>query len=96
MNVEWEQAGAITNAKKRGVTFEEVRTVVYDRLAAPFDHPDHSRGERRFITMEYSARGRRIRTSNFSRPLGTPALSCSFLSRRATPLRISFRLFPVL
>jgi len=30
MKVEWEQAKAITNAKKHGVTFEEALTVFYD------------------------------------------------------------------
>jgi len=58
MKVEWEQAKAITNAKKHGVTFEEALTVFYDPLAATFDDPDHSRGERRFITMGYSVGGR--------------------------------------
>lgn len=58
MRVEWRREKAIANERKHGISFEEALTVLYDPLAATFDDPDHSRGERRFITMGYSVRGR--------------------------------------
>ena len=58
MRVEWRREKAIANEKKHGVSLEEAVTVLYDPLAATFDDPDHSRGERRFVTMGYSSRGR--------------------------------------
>ena len=58
MRVEWRREKAIANERKHGIPFEEALTVLYDPLAATFDDPDHSRGERRFITMGYSVRGR--------------------------------------
>ena len=58
MKVEWRREKEIANEEKHGISFEEAVTVFYDPLAATFDDPDHSVGERRFITMGYSARGR--------------------------------------
>jgi hypothetical protein len=58
MRVEWRREKAAANEKKHGVSFEEALTVFHDPLAATFDDPDHSRGERRFITIGYSSRGR--------------------------------------
>ena len=58
MRFEWRSEKAAENLKKHGVSFEEAVTVFYDPLAATFDDPDHSLGERRFITVGYSSRGR--------------------------------------
>jgi hypothetical protein len=58
MKVEWRREKATENEKKHGIAFEEALTVFYDPLAATFDDPDHSEGERRFVTIGYSVRGR--------------------------------------
>jgi hypothetical protein len=58
MRFEWDPAKAVENLKKHRVTFDEAVTVFYDPLAATFDDPDHSEGERRLITVGYSARSR--------------------------------------
>lgn len=58
MEFEWDPAKATRNAKKHRVSFDEAVTVFYDPLAATFDDPHHSVGERRFITIGYSSRGR--------------------------------------
>ena len=58
MEFEWDRAKAEQNLKKHGVAFDEGVTVFYDPLAATFDDPDHSSGERRLITIGYSSQGR--------------------------------------
>ena len=58
MRFEWERKKATSNERKHGVSFDEAVTLFYDPLAATFDDPDHSRGERRFISVGHSARGR--------------------------------------
>ena len=58
MQFEWDRTKAARNAKRHRVSFEEAVTVFYDPLAATFDDPDHSRGERRLITVGQSARDR--------------------------------------
>jgi uncharacterized DUF497 family protein len=58
MQFEWDRTKAARNAKRHRVSFDEAVTVFYDPLAATFDDPDHSRGERRLITVGQSARDR--------------------------------------
>lgn len=58
MQFEWDHAKAERNVKKHHVSFDEAVSVFYDPLAAMFPDPDHSVGERRFITVGYSSRKR--------------------------------------
>jgi uncharacterized DUF497 family protein len=58
MRFEWDGNKAAKNRTRRNVSFDEAVTVFYDPLAATFDDPDHSKGERRLITVGYSSRGR--------------------------------------
>ena len=60
MQFEWDRAKAERNLKKHRVSFDEAVTLFYDPLAATFDDPDHSVGERRLITVGRSSRGRLI------------------------------------
>jgi uncharacterized DUF497 family protein len=58
MRIEWDAKKAKGNSKKHGISFEEAVSVFHDPLAATFDDPDHSFGERRLITVGFSSRGR--------------------------------------
>lgn len=58
MQFEWDAAKARINLRKHGVSFEEASTVFYDELSATGEDPDHSVGERRFITFGLSSQGR--------------------------------------
>lgn len=58
MKFEWDRAKAENNRRKHRVSFDEAVTVFYDPLTATFDDPDHSIGERRFITIGYSSHDR--------------------------------------
>ena len=58
MEFEWDRQKAEQNRKKHRVSFDDAVTVFYDPFAATFDDPDHSGGERRFITIGYSSHDR--------------------------------------
>ena len=58
MRFEWDRDKASSNLRKHRVSFDEAVTVFYDPLAATFEDPDHSKGERRSITVGDSARSR--------------------------------------
>ena len=58
MQFEWDRAKAESNVRKHRVSFDEAVTVFYNPLAATFDDPGHTVGERRLITVGHSSRGR--------------------------------------
>ena len=58
MRFEWDGDKAEANLRKHRISFDEAMTVFLDPLAASFDDPDHSTGERRFITVGYSSKHR--------------------------------------
>ena len=67
MIYEWDADKATANERKHGVTFEEAQTVFLDPLAETFDDPDHSAGERRFITIGTSRRQRLLFVAHVDR-----------------------------
>jgi uncharacterized DUF497 family protein len=58
MKFSWDPEKAATNVKKHGVSFEEASTVFRDALSATGFDPDHSVGERRFVTFGNSRHNR--------------------------------------
>lgn len=67
MQFEWDREKAKRNHRKHGVSFDEATTVFYDALSATFDDPNHSVGERRFITVGHSADGKLLVVSHTER-----------------------------
>jgi uncharacterized protein len=67
MQFEWDRKKANRNYKEHGVSFEEAVTAFYDPLSATFDDPDHSIGERRYITVGFSSRDRLLVVSHLER-----------------------------
>lgn len=72
LKFEWDDAKADSNEQKHGVSFEEAASVFGDPLALTFSDPDHSVGERRWLTfgvtctdrilvVAHAERGRAIR-----------------------------------
>ena len=55
---EWDPAKATENATKHGVDFAEAMTVFGDLLEVVITDPDHSVGERRFLSMGMSSAAR--------------------------------------
>ena len=58
MEFEWDQKKAESNLKKHGISFQEAASVLGDALSITYPDPDHSMGERRFITVGTSRFGR--------------------------------------
>ncbi len=70
---EWDDAKALTNARKHGVTFDEARRVFADPLAVEIEDARHEYGEERWIrvgrvgrhllvvAVAYTERGQRVR-----------------------------------
>lgn len=51
MNFAWDTKKAAANLRKHVVAFEEAATIFRDALSVSGADPDHSVGERRFITF---------------------------------------------
>ena len=81
MQFEWDPQKAKGNLRKHRMSFDEAVTVFYDPLSATLDDPDHSVGEKRFLTVGYSARGRLLVVSHTERGNAVRIIS----ARLATP-----------
>lgn len=51
---EWDENKNRINKTKHGISFEEARSVFYDKNAIVFDDPDHSYEEDRFLMLGMS------------------------------------------
>ena len=60
MNIifEWDEAKAVVNSHKHGVSFEEATTVFADSLSITVSDPLHSQEESRYIDIGRSFEGR--------------------------------------
>lgn len=58
MRFEWDRAKAEANRRKHRVSFDEAASIFFDLLSVTIADPDHSTGERRFLTMGSSSKGR--------------------------------------
>lgn len=56
MIFEWDPEKAAANVEKHGVSFHEAATIFGDPLSTTFPDPEHSEGERRFVTIGASPR----------------------------------------
>ncbi len=57
MKFEWDSKKAEINLRKHQVAFEEAASIFGDPLAITFRDPDHSVGERRYLTFGISQSG---------------------------------------
>jgi uncharacterized DUF497 family protein len=77
----WDPGKATTNAEKHGVDFREAGTVFDDPLSATFPDRDHSKSERRYLTIGMSAHGRLLVVAHAEDDDKVRVIS----ARRATP-----------
>jgi hypothetical protein len=82
MQFEWDSEKARLNYRKHKVPFEEAVTVFYDPLAATFEDPNHSIGERRLITVGFSAGGRLLVISHAERGKALRIISARLATAR--------------
>lgn len=64
MRFTWDARKAAANVRKHGVSFEEASTVFRDTLSTTGLDPDHSIGERRFVTFGSSNQSRLLVVSH--------------------------------
>jgi uncharacterized protein len=67
MRFEWDSGKAAENVRKHRISFGEAATAFFDPLSMTVPDPDHSVGERRFITMGASSGGRLLVVSHTER-----------------------------
>ena len=65
---EWDAGKATLNLHAHGVSFEEASSVFGDSLAILSGDPDHSIGEKRFLLLGVSRKGRLLVVSHVERP----------------------------
>ncbi len=58
LKFEWDTAKASANFRKHGASFEEAASIFGDSLALTFSDPDHSVGEKRWISFGVSNQDR--------------------------------------
>jgi uncharacterized protein len=80
LKFEWDPVKAASNLRKHGVSFDEAGSAFLDQLAVSGPDPDHSIGERRYITFGISSLGRLLAVSHTHRPSMIRIIS----ARRAT------------
>lgn len=82
MRFQWDAAKAESNRKKHGVAFEESLTVFHDPLAATFVDSEPSEGERRLITIGFSAAGRLLVVWHTERARSVRVISARLATNR--------------
>jgi uncharacterized DUF497 family protein len=58
VDLEWDEAKALANFEKHGVSFADAATVFDDPLYVDFYDPDHSSDENRYLIIGASKEGR--------------------------------------
>lgn len=77
---EWDESKANENLKKHKVSFQEARTVFNDPFLATYPDPDHSKIERRFLSIGFASTGKVLVVIHTDRGENIRIISC----RRAT------------
>lgn len=80
LKFEWDEAKAATNLRKHGVSFEEAASIFGDPLALTFPDPDHSAGEKRWLSFGVSNQDRLLAVAHAERGRSIRVIS----ARKAT------------
>jgi uncharacterized DUF497 family protein len=81
LQFEWDEAKAMANVRKHGVSFEEAITIFGDPNTITIFNAEHSDEEDRFIDIGLSASGRTLVVIYTERGTRIRIISC----RKATP-----------
>ena len=80
MIVEWDDAKAVANERKHGVSFGQAVSALEDPLSVTYRDPDHSGDEARFLTFGHDSSGRILAVAHTDREDAVRLIS----ARRAT------------
>ena len=78
---EWDQAKAVENQRKHGVSFDEATEAFGDPLALNMPDPNHAAREERFLVLGLSQSGRLLVVSYAEREVRTRLISARLASR---------------
>lgn len=78
---EWDQAKAVENRQKHGVSFDEATEAFGDPLALNMPDPNHAAPEERFLVLGLSRSGRLLVVSYAERGVRTRLISARLASR---------------
>lgn len=78
---EWDQAKAVENRRKHGVSFDEATEAFGDPLALNMPDPNHEAREERFLVLGLSQSGRLLVVSYAERGVRTRLISARLASR---------------
>jgi uncharacterized DUF497 family protein len=78
---EWDQAKAVENQRKHGVSFDEATEAFGDPLALNMPDPNHAAREERFLVLGLSQSGRLLVVSYAERGVRTRLISARLASR---------------
>ena len=82
MEFEWDLGKATSNLRKHGISFHEAATVLGDPLGTTFPDPDHSVGERRYVTIGASEAGKLMVVAHVDRSRRVRIISARRVTRR--------------
>lgn len=82
LTFEWNQAKALENERKHGVTFEEASTSFGDLRSLTIADPDHSDAEDRYVLLGMSFSGRLLAVVHTERGVNIRIISARPATRR--------------
>lgn len=82
LTFEWDEAKALENERKHGVTFQEASTSFGDERSLTISDPDHSESEDRFVLLGVSYAGRLLATVHTERGANIRIISARVATRR--------------
>jgi uncharacterized DUF497 family protein len=82
LKFEWDSTKARANLSKHGVSFGEAASVFGDPLAITFPDPDHSTGEKRWLTFGISQTDRLLAVVHAERGRAIRIISARKATRR--------------
>lgn len=88
LNFEWDEAKAQTHLAKHSVSFKEAASAFGDPLALTFPDPDHSVGEKRWLTFSVSQAGRVLVVVHTNRGRSIRIISARKTTRHERGIRV--------
>jgi uncharacterized DUF497 family protein len=79
---QWDNAKAIANASKHGITFEEACSAFGDPLSITIEDVEHSNTEKRYILMGETFERKLVVVSHAERSSGIRIISARLATRR--------------
>jgi uncharacterized protein len=87
IDYEWDNAKALSNLNKHGITFDQAATVFLDSLALTVFDSTHSQDEERWFTLGYAANGMLLAVAHTYQTIGSTSARVRIISARSASKR---------